>query len=84
MRWHKCEEVPEDKAECLCKCKHGIDDTVYMILTAHVYRDSSGEVQIFVWYDEVEGECLGDWEPGDVLGWCSLNELEAELDKGED
>ena len=79
MRWHKSDEVPKNRAECLCKCKRGTEDTELKVLKAHVHRDSSGEVQIFVWYDEAEGECFGDWEPGEVLYWCSLEEIDSAL-----
>lgn len=47
MRWHRSDEVPENGAKCLCKCKRWPDDTELMVLEAHVYRDSSGDVQIY-------------------------------------
>lgn len=82
MRWHKCDDIPVNGIECLCKCRKLTGETILRVLTPYVYRDKSGSVKIYDWYDE--NEYYGQWLLYDVLGWCSLNELEAELDKGED
>lgn len=79
MRWHRSDEVPENGTLCLCKFKWGPEDTDLRVLKAYVYRDSSGEVKTYVWYDTVEGEFYGEWKPWEILYWCPLDEIDAAL-----
>lgn len=81
MRWHKCDDIPVNGIECLCKCRTFTGETILRVLTPHVYRDESGAVKIYDWYDE--SECYGQWRTDDILGWYPLARLEKELDEGE-
>lgn len=47
MRWHKCDDIPVNGIECLCKCRKLTGEIILRVLTPHVYRDESGAVKIF-------------------------------------
>lgn len=82
MRWRKCDDIPVNGIECLCKCRKLTGEIILRILIPYVYRDESGTAKIYDWYDE--NECYGQWRLNDVLGWYPLARLEKELDEGED
>lgn len=81
MRWHKCDDIPVNGIECLCRCRKLTGETILRVLTPYVYRDKSGTVKIYDWYDE--NECYGQWPLDDVLGWYPLARIEKELDEGD-
>lgn len=77
MNWHKATEPPKDGAKCLLRVIRDNGKTEIRMGTALVFANSS-----YWWHDEDEN--FETWYIDRVKCWCSVAEIECELDEAEE